>query len=94
MLEWQETAPNQVAIKGRLDQWNLARLMPITPLLAAFKELLIIDLSAINKIDSAGLAFLLELKQQAGTLGLKIEFQGSPSSLNKLKSLYNLEQLF
>ena len=94
MLEWLELESNQAAIKGQLDQWQLGKLMPVAPLLSNYRDLLTVDLSEIDKIDSAGIAFLLELKQQAQKVGLKIDFQGSPSALNKLKSLYNLEQLF
>jgi phospholipid transport system transporter-binding protein len=94
MLEWLEIKPEHVAIRGELDQWQVARLMPIATLLSKHQQHLTIDLSGIDKVDSAGVAFLLELKEHAMKLELNINFCGSPSSLNKLKSLYNLEQLF
>ncbi|WP_044407266.1 STAS domain-containing protein [Thiomicrospira microaerophila] len=49
-----------------------------------------VDLSAVKKLDSAGIALLLELKQMAACLTL-IQ---PPAHLSTLLALYNLEAQF
>jgi phospholipid transport system transporter-binding protein len=49
-----------------------------------------VDLSAVKKLDSAGIALLLELKPASQPLTLV----GSPSHLLTLLELYNLETQF
>ena len=93
MVEWLIHGTDGVAIKGSLDQQHLVKLLPIDSLLSDFKDQLNIDLSGIVQVDSAGIAFILELKEIAAKTNLKVTFHGSTCSLDKLKSLYNLEQI-
>ena len=93
MVKWLVIDPNSASIKGRLDQNTVVKLLPITKLLAPHQGSLTIELSGIEQIDTAGMAFLLEIKEQATLLQLKVSFEGSTNSLNQLKSLYNLAQM-
>lgn len=93
MVQWLVIDPNSVAIKGRLDRNTVVELLPITKLLARHQGSLTIELSGIAQIDTAGMAFLLEIKEQASLLQLKVSFEGSTNSLNQLKSLYNLAKM-
>lgn len=93
MVRWLNHPADGAAIKGSLDQQHLIKLLPVERLLAGFSGQLGIDLSGVERIDSAGMAFLLELKQVAAQTELEVSFHGSTDSLNKLKSLYNLEHI-
>lgn len=52
-----------------------------------------IDLSAIERVDSAGLALLLELQARAAASGRTIDFRFPPTSLQVLARLSQVEEL-
>ena len=93
MVQWLVNQTGQVSIKGKLNQKSLVKLLPIAKLLKPHQAQLTIELSGIEEVDTAGMAFLLEIKEQAGLKQLKISFDGSTNSLNQLKSLYNLAKM-
>ena len=84
---------DKLVIKGALTQFSLARSPNIQQLLAGFSIDIVVDLSAVEKVDTAGVSFLLELKECAGEKKLEISFEGATNSLKKLKSLYNLDTI-
>lgn len=53
-------------------------------------EELDIDLSIVKNIDSAGIAFLLELKSKAKQEKCKISFTNIPYVVNRLCQLYQI----
>lgn len=77
-------------ISGRLGQEDVIRLWPQRSSLIA-DDIQVLELSALEYVDSAGMAFLMELLSQAnGELVLK-----APSEqVRKLVSLYDLEAFF
>lgn len=93
MLQWFSHEAGCAGLKGLLDRKNLVKLPSIKCLLVGFKDQLNIDLSGVDEIDSAGVAFILELKEAAEKNKLEVNFHGTTDSLNKLKSLYNLDKI-
>ncbi|KFZ38870.1 phospholipid ABC transporter [Shewanella mangrovi] len=85
-----EPQGNTCRLMGRLSQQDVKDLWPQRQSLVA-DNIQVLDLSALEYVDSAGMAFLMELLSQAkGTLVLK-----APSEqVKKLVSLYDLEAFF
>ena len=52
-----------------------------------------VDLSEVERVDSAGLAFLLELQARAAASGRTIDFRFPPTSLQVLARLSQVEGL-
>lgn len=52
-----------------------------------------VDLSEVDRVDSAGLAFLLELQARAAANGKTIDFRFPPASLKVLARLSQVEGL-
>lgn len=52
-----------------------------------------IDLSGVTRVDSAGLALLLELQARSVALGKTIPFQNPPANLEVLARLSQVESL-
>lgn len=92
MVTWQEVSPNTVALNGELSRHSVASLMPVAKRLKGYEQLNV-ELSKLSNIDSAGLAFLIELQEQASKLKLNLNFLGSTVALDKLIALYNAQSL-
>lgn len=70
---------------GALDRDGAVALWPaVQPLLAGVRRL---DLGAVTRVDSAGLALLAELASQAGA----VEVHGQPPGLAELRAAYRLQ---
>lgn len=52
---------------------------------------LILDLKQVTRIDTAGLAWLFYLLEQASTVSCQLSFSNVPAKLNKLISLSGVE---
>jgi len=80
-------------VSGRLTQVEVAQLWPERrSLLAANTRIL--ELSALNYSDSAGIAFILELVSLAKIQCREFEIVGAQAQLSKLIGLYGLELFF
>lgn len=73
----------------------------VTPLLARGRELLprlpdetTLDLAGVTRIDSAGVAMLLEFWRLRSRGGARLEFAAIPEELRPLLQLYALEPVF
>ena len=53
----------------------------------------IVDLTAVDRVDSAGIALLLAWARRAASEGRKVAFTGIPESMHSLASLYGVEEL-
>ena len=53
----------------------------------------IVDLTAVDRVDSAGIALLLAWARRAAKESRKIGFTGIPESMHSLASLYGVEEL-
>jgi ABC-type transporter Mla MlaB component len=64
----------------------------VPPLVAAqsFSSLNALDLSGVARCDSAGLAFLLDLRRRYP----KLHFKNPPAQLRQLAVFMNLEEMF
>ena len=80
-------------LRGRLDMQNVGEL--ITPLAsqAAQHPLLIIDLSGVDKVDSAALALLLNTLRAARAKKHQLRVENWPQGLRSLLPLYGLDEL-
>lgn len=55
------------------------------------QQSLILDLEQVTRIDTAGLAWLFYLLEQASAASCKLSFSNVPAKLNKLISLSGVE---
>ena len=92
-IEWQESNENSVCLVGELSQKTIISLLPIKKKLQKYNGELNIDLSQLENVDSAGLAYLVELKQYCDNNNLNVFFNNATERLNKLIALYNAEPL-
>ena len=53
----------------------------------------IVDLTAVDRVDSAGVALVLAWARRAANEGSKIAFTGIPASMRSLAALYGVEEL-
>ena len=62
-------------------------------LLSADKPLNTLDLQAVSRVDSSGLALLLEWQSMAKAQGLSLEIRNAPADLARLARLCEAEEL-
>ncbi|MDP2560694.1 lipid asymmetry maintenance protein MlaB [Psychrobium sp. 1_MG-2023] len=93
MLIWNTQTPNSVQIQGVLNQETLLTLLPLKEQIKGLEGKVDVDVSALEQVDSAGLALLLELKEQAQQKNIELSYVGTTEALEKLKLLYNVDQL-
>lgn len=72
---------------------HCARLRP-SLLAVAGKQPLVVDLSGVNRMDTAGLANLVEAYGQAQQCGQPLKLAAVPDTLLKMLHLTNLDQIF
>jgi len=53
----------------------------------------IIDLAAVDRVDSAGVALVLSWARRAAAEGRPLVFAGMPQSMRALATLYGVEEL-
>jgi phospholipid transport system transporter-binding protein len=53
----------------------------------------IVDLTAVDRVDSAGVALVLAWARRSANEGSKIAFTGIPESMRSLATLYGVEEL-
>jgi len=69
-----------------------ATLLRLQPLLAAADQP-VIDASALQDLDSAAVAVLLDCQRQAHARGKTLRVTGAPAKLGQLARLYGVEAL-
>ncbi|AKC32591.1 lipid asymmetry maintenance protein MlaB [Candidatus Pantoea carbekii] len=89
-LRWKCTA-STLALIGRLDIDTLLTLWHQRE--SIMVNINIIDVAALEKIDSAGLALLVHLREIVRTQGNKLIFTGITDKLRSLITLYNLQKI-
>ena len=80
----QDTA---LVFSGVLDR---AAVTALWPALQASSGVQVLDLTAVPRVDSAGLALLAELAARARAAGGTAEIIGSPTGYNELSAAYRL----
>ena len=53
----------------------------------------VVDLERVERVDSAGVAVLLEWKRRAADEGTPLQFAGVPQSMSSLALLYGVEDV-
>jgi phospholipid transport system transporter-binding protein len=57
-------------------------------------EALLLDLAALDAVDSAGVSVLLHWQRAARERGVLLRWQGAPTGLRQLLEVYGLTELF
>jgi phospholipid transport system transporter-binding protein len=60
---------------------------------AAGGERLVIDASALQELDTAALAVLLQARRDAQARGVEVVVEGAPPQLRRIAALYGVEAL-
>ncbi|MDF7659774.1 lipid asymmetry maintenance protein MlaB [Erwiniaceae bacterium L1_54_6] len=89
-LRWQRTA-STLALSGKLDRDTLLSLWHERE--TAMVDIDTIDVAALDRVDSAGLALLVHLREIARAQGSTPLFSGITDKLQSLITLYNLQQI-
>lgn len=53
----------------------------------------VLDLSGVERIDSAGLAFLVDLQRHARRAGVTLRYQNIPRRMRPVASVYGLAEI-
>ncbi len=89
-LRWQRTA-STLALSGKLDRDTLLALWQARD--SAMAGITTVDVAALDRVDSAGLALLVHLREIARAQGTTPLFSGITDKLDSLIKLYNLQQI-
>lgn len=79
-----------MSLPAELNLATVPGLLPQAAALAAAGEL---DLSGVRSVDSAGLAFLLELQRRARAAGGSLRLRGAGDRVRRLAVFFELEPL-
>ncbi|MBE5252737.1 lipid asymmetry maintenance protein MlaB [Mixta mediterraneensis] len=89
-LRWQRNA-STLLLSGELDRNTLLSLWQQRETL--IKDVDVINVAALDRVDSAGLALLVHLREIARAQGTTPRFSGISDKLQSLITLYNLQQI-
>ena len=89
-LRWQRTA-STLALSGKLDRDTLLALWQERD--TAIVDVATIDVARLDRVDSAGLALLVHLREIARAQVSTPVFTGINDKLQSLITLYNLQQI-
>lgn len=85
-----ERKDSAILVQGPLDISSVAQaLEQIEPLMSGGGRQTV-DLSGVERIDSAGLAFLVELLRRAKRVDVSLEFRNVPAHMKAISSVYGL----
>ncbi|HSW11818.1 MAG TPA: STAS domain-containing protein [Solimonas sp.] len=79
-----------MSLTGSLDLASVPALMPRADQLAASGRL---DVSGVTAVDSAGVAFLLELQRRARRQGKDLVISGAGNRLRQLAVFFEVDSL-
>lgn len=82
--------PAAPALRGPLTFMTVDRVLTEADTLAASGQL---DLSALEHVDSAGLALLLELQRRARRQGKSLQLHQAPAQLRDLAGFFGLSDM-
>lgn len=89
-LRWQRDA-STLLLSGELDRDTLLSLWQQRETL--IKDVQTINVAALERVDTAGLALLVHLREIARAQGITPRFSGISDKLQSLITLYNLQQI-
>lgn len=90
LLNW-KVESGLLCLSGELERETLLPLWQQRDELMQQAE--VIDVSKLDRVDSAGLALLVHLRQIAMQRGKAPQFTGIPDKLHSLITLYNLQEI-
>ncbi len=90
LLRWQRSADTLV-LSGRLDRDTLLTLWQQRE--TVMQNVKVVDVTALERVDSAGLALLVHLREIVRAQGVTPLFTGITDKLHSLITLYNLQQI-
>lgn len=90
----EEPSPGQVQLSGDLTMGSVARAVHAGKRhLAAGKPPTTFDFHGVGRMDSAGLALLLEWRREARRQGSEVHFQGLPAHIQTLATVCGVADL-
>lgn len=96
-IDYSPLAPDGLvlSIAGRLDAYGLGRSWDEVLARSGAKEVrrLVVDLSAVQNLDGAGIGLLLKLRIDKEAQGGGLELRGLPERYQRLMDLYNPDRL-
>jgi phospholipid transport system transporter-binding protein len=78
-------------LAGELTRQTVMQISKIDIQRIIAKPVLVIDLQQVTRIDTAGLAWIFYLLEQANAASCQLSFSNVPAKLNKLISLSGVE---
>jgi len=90
LLQWKRDA-GQLLLTGELERETLLPLWEQRE--ALMLQIDTIDVSGLERVDSAGLALLVHLRQIALARGKTLRLTGITDKLSSLIALYNLQEI-
>jgi len=89
-----QRADGTVAVRGELRFGTVAKLCRSIDFSALPGSAVTVDLSGVDRVDSAGLALCLEWVSQAQGQAVAITFRSAPEQLQRLVRMNRLDDLF
>ena len=84
---------SMIALPERLLISDASATLARLTLLLQAAQVLDLDASALQQMDSSAVAVLLACKRQAAALGRPLQVTGAPAKLKQLAQLYGVESL-
>ncbi|CCN87671.1 putative Sulphate transporter/antisigma-factor antagonist STAS [Vibrio nigripulchritudo SFn27] len=91
--QWQQAVPTQSYLSGNLDRESVPGLWHFLKQLKTDTAQLNIDMSGVNRVDSAGMVMLIHLIEHAKKQNCHIMLSVVPDQLRTLCQLSNVESL-
>jgi len=82
---------NNIELAGELTRQTVMKIPKKSIKQIVTQQSSVIDLQHVSRIDTAGLAWLFYLLEQASTTSCQLSFSNVPAKLNKLISLSGVE---
>lgn len=92
-LSLQQIKPQHFAIAGELTRYSVAD-KRLSEQLMQGQEQVEIDLSEVTRVDTAGLAWLIQASSQLQRQGRQLQLNHIPEQLHKLMQLGQVESIF
>ncbi len=85
---------NRLSVQGDLDVYSVAEaIRQGSKLIESNDSFEVIDMGDVKKIDSAGLAFIIELMKLAKKNNKNIQFKNIPARMHAVAEVYGLSQI-
>ena len=91
-LKWQ--SETRIELVGELNRHSIQSGQPLDMQLTTKQTTLYLDLSGVSRVDTAGLAWLIEVFAQFRARGTHLVLENLPEQLQKLMALGQVTTLF